>query len=151
MMLLLLFLFRFQFNLTCDENTWKITLVGTIHSVAQGLALLLGGLFSDRYGRKWALLLSIGLGSTLGIVRSFSVNYEMFLVLEFLEPLLGSTMYTTAFILGQELVGPKHRVFAKSLCLVVFALGEATMGVIAMFVHNWRYFMLSAFTLLSYR
>uniref|UniRef100_A0A4Y0BUF4 MFS domain-containing protein n=1 Tax=Anopheles funestus TaxID=62324 RepID=A0A4Y0BUF4_ANOFN len=134
-----------EFNLTCDENTWKITLVGTIHSVAQALALLLGGLFSDRYGRKWALLLCIALGSTLGIVRSFAVNYEMFLVFEFLEPLLGSTMYTTAFILGQELVGPKHRVFAKSLCLVVFALGEAAMGVIAMFVHNWRYYLLALF------
>uniref|UniRef100_A0A182PKB6 Major facilitator superfamily (MFS) profile domain-containing protein n=1 Tax=Anopheles epiroticus TaxID=199890 RepID=A0A182PKB6_9DIPT len=134
-----------EFNLTCDENTWKITLVGTIHSVAQALALLLGGLFSDRYGRKWALLLCIGMGSTLGVVRSFSVNYEMFLVLEFLEPLLGSTMYTTAFILGQELVGPKQRVFAKSLCLVVFALGEATMGVIAMFVHNWRHYLLALF------
>uniref|UniRef100_A0A182Q0W8 Major facilitator superfamily (MFS) profile domain-containing protein n=1 Tax=Anopheles farauti TaxID=69004 RepID=A0A182Q0W8_9DIPT len=134
-----------EFNLTCDENTWKITLVGTIHSIAQALALMLGGLFSDRYGRKWALLLCIGLGSTLGIVRSFSVNYEMFLAFEFLEPLLGSTMYTTAFILGQELVGPKQRVFAKSLCLVVFALGEAAMGVIAMFVHNWRYYLLALF------
>uniref|UniRef100_A0A182WEZ8 Major facilitator superfamily (MFS) profile domain-containing protein n=1 Tax=Anopheles minimus TaxID=112268 RepID=A0A182WEZ8_9DIPT len=134
-----------EFNLNCDENTWKITLVGTIHSVAQALALLLGGLFSDRYGRKWALLLCIGFGSTLGIVRSFAVSYEMFLVFEFLEPLLGSTMYTTAFILGQELVGPKHRVFAKSLCLVVFALGEAAMGVIAMFVHNWRYYLLALF------
>ncbi|XP_050079873.1 uncharacterized protein LOC126567701 [Anopheles maculipalpis] len=134
-----------EFNLTCDENTWKITFVGTLHSIAQGLALLLGGLFSDRYGRKRALLLCIGLGSTLGIIRSFSVNYEMFLVFEFLEPLLGSTMYTTAFILGQELVGPKHRVFAKSLCLVVFALGEAAMGVIAMFIHNWRYYLLALF------
>uniref|UniRef100_A0A182JXE2 Major facilitator superfamily (MFS) profile domain-containing protein n=1 Tax=Anopheles christyi TaxID=43041 RepID=A0A182JXE2_9DIPT len=134
-----------EFNLTCDENTWKITLVGTIHSVAQALALLLGGLFSDRYGRKWALLLCLGFGSTLGIIRSFSVNYEMFLVLEFLEPLLGSTMYTTAFILGQELVGPKQRVFAKSLCLVVFALGEATMGVIAIFIRNWRHYLLVLF------
>ncbi|XP_058118047.1 organic cation transporter protein-like [Anopheles coustani] len=134
-----------EFNLTCDENIWKITLVGTIHSVAQALALLIGGMFSDRYGRKWALLICIALGSSLGIVRSFSVNYEMFLVFEFLEPLLGSTMYTTAFILGQELVGPKKRVLAKSMCLVVFALGEAFMGLIAMFIHNWRYYLLALF------
>ncbi|XP_053679243.1 organic cation transporter protein-like [Anopheles nili] len=134
-----------EFDLTCDKNTWKITLVGTIHSIAQALALLIGGIFSDRYGRKWALLVSIALGSILGIIRSFSVSYEMFMIFEFLEPLVGSTMYTTAFILGQELVGPKQRVLAKSLCLVVFALGEAAMGVIAMFIHNWRFYLLAIF------
>uniref|UniRef100_A0AAG5DWA7 Major facilitator superfamily (MFS) profile domain-containing protein n=2 Tax=Anopheles atroparvus TaxID=41427 RepID=A0AAG5DWA7_ANOAO len=134
-----------EFNLTCDENIWKITLVGTIHSIAQALALLIGGIFSDRYGRKWALLICLALGSSLGVVRSFSVNYEMFLIFEFLEPLVGSTMYTTAFILGQELVGPKQRVLAKSMCLVVFALGEAAMGLIAMFIDNWRHYLLALF------
>ncbi|XP_049544769.1 organic cation transporter protein-like isoform X1 [Anopheles darlingi] len=134
-----------EFELTCDENAWKIAMVGTVHSIAQAFALLIGGFFSDRYGRKWALLASVAFGSTLGIIRSFSVNYEMFLAFEFLEPLLGSTMYTTAFILGQELVGPKQRVLAKSLCLVVFALGEAAMGLIAMFIHNWRYYLLAIF------
>uniref|UniRef100_A0A182FS48 Major facilitator superfamily (MFS) profile domain-containing protein n=1 Tax=Anopheles albimanus TaxID=7167 RepID=A0A182FS48_ANOAL len=127
-----------DFGLLCEENRWKVTLVGTVHNVGQVVALALSGMISDRFGRRITLLLCVGIGSTLGILRSLTVGYGSFMVLEFLEPVFGSTVYTTAFVLCQELVEPKRRVIVKSVVLVAYALAEATIGVLAMQLRNWR-------------
>lgn len=41
------------------------------------------------------------LEGVLGIIKAFSVNYAMFLTFEFLEPTLGSGVYTAAYVLGK--------------------------------------------------
>ncbi|XP_058117668.1 solute carrier family 22 member 3-like [Anopheles ziemanni] len=127
-----------EFNLTCDDNRWKVTLVGTIHSVGQFVSLAMTGLISDRFGRRWTLLLGVGLGAVLAIVRSFTNSYRSFLMLEFLEAMFGSTSYTTAFILILELVEPRRRVVVKSVILVAYALAESVLGLLAMQFRNWR-------------
>lgn len=38
-----------QFNLTCDENEWKLTLIGTLKMSAELIMLPLSGLLSDRF------------------------------------------------------------------------------------------------------
>uniref|UniRef100_A0A2M4CZ55 Putative organic cation transporter n=1 Tax=Anopheles darlingi TaxID=43151 RepID=A0A2M4CZ55_ANODA len=127
-----------DFDLLCDENRWKVTLVGTIHNVGQVLALALSGMISDRFGRRITLLLCVGIGSTLGVLRSLTVGYGSFMVFEFLEPVFGSTVYTTAFVLCQELVEPERRVIVKSVVLVAYSLAEAAIGLLAMELRNWR-------------
>ncbi|XP_058061097.1 organic cation transporter protein-like [Anopheles bellator] len=134
-----------DFQLTCDENRWKVTLVGTVHNIGQVVALVLSGIVSDRFGRRLTLLLSVGVGSLLGVARSFTTGYGSFMALEFLEPIFGSTSYTTAFVLSQELVEPRLRVIVKSTALVTYALAEAALGVLAMQFRNWRTLSLAVF------
>lgn len=74
----------------------------------------------------------------MGLIRSFSVNYEMFLVFEFLDALLSSMLYPTVFILGIELVGPKKRVLICSLLTIFYTIGEIVLGITAMYINNWR-------------
>lgn len=38
-----------EWNITCDENQWMLTLVGTINNIGQFIALPLSGFISDRY------------------------------------------------------------------------------------------------------
>lgn len=38
-----------EFDILCEENQWKLTLVGTINSIGQFVALPLTGFVSDRY------------------------------------------------------------------------------------------------------
>uniref|UniRef100_A0A182NQT9 Major facilitator superfamily (MFS) profile domain-containing protein n=1 Tax=Anopheles dirus TaxID=7168 RepID=A0A182NQT9_9DIPT len=127
-----------DFNLTCDENRWKVTLVGTVHSVGQFVSLALSGVISDRFGRRWTLLLCVGVGAVLAIVRSFAASYGAFIALEFAEAMFGSTSYTTAFILSLELVEPRLRVIVKSVILVAYAVAEAILGLLAMTFRDWR-------------
>ncbi|XP_035896927.1 solute carrier family 22 member 3-like [Anopheles stephensi] len=127
-----------DFDLTCEENLWKVTLVGTVHSIGQFVSLALSGIISDRFGRRWTLLLCVGVGAVLAIVRSFAGSYPAFITLEFVEAMFGSTSYTTAFILSLELVEPRLRVIVKSIILVAYALAEGLLGLLAMTFRNWR-------------
>jgi hypothetical protein len=38
----------FQWNITCAEHEWKLTLVGTVNNVGQFIGFPLAGIFSDR-------------------------------------------------------------------------------------------------------
>lgn len=38
-----------EFDILCEENQWKLTLVGTINSVGQFVSLPITGFVSDRY------------------------------------------------------------------------------------------------------
>lgn len=127
-----------EWNFNCIENKWKLTLTGTIHNVGTFFCLPLTGILSDRFGRKFAFVLGIVVRTFIGLVRSFSVNYPMFLTLEFLDPLIGSGSYSSAFILGMELVGPNARVLGGTILSCSFAIGEVLLGFIAMYVSNWR-------------
>lgn len=48
--------------------------------------------------------LSLLLSSISGILKSFSVNYYMFIAFEFLDTALGGAMYGAAFVLGMQVV-----------------------------------------------
>ncbi|XP_059056108.1 organic cation transporter protein-like [Achroia grisella] len=133
-----------DFNLGCQ--TWKRTLVGTIHNAALFISLPLTGLISDRYGRRLALAVSSLCNGLMGLFRSFSSNYEMLLVFEFLEPALGAGAYSTAFVLAMELVGPKGRVFGNTLINVVYVFGLITLAALAWWLQNWRHLLQVVYT-----
>lgn len=81
-------------------------------------------------------------GGIFGIIRSFSVNYAMFLVFEFLDPLFSAGCYTAAFVLGMEFLGPKHRVLGGVIISCFYAVGGILIGVVGYFFQNWRHFLL---------
>lgn len=109
-----------------------------MHSIGQFVSLAMSGIISDRFGRRWTLLLCVGVGAVLAIIRSFAASYGAFIALEFVEAMFGSTSYTTAFILSLELVEPRLRVIVKSVILVAYALAEAVLGLLAMTFRDWR-------------
>lgn len=79
----------------------KRTLVGTIHNAGLFISLPLTGIISDRFGRRTALSIASLMNGIFGILRSLSINYEMFMVFEFLETAMGAGAYSTAFVLGK--------------------------------------------------
>lgn len=77
-------------------------MIGTIHNSGLFLSLPLTGVISDRFGRKVALSIAALMNCIFGFLRSFSVNYYMMVVLEFMEAGFGAGAYTTAFVLGKN-------------------------------------------------
>ncbi|KAH8404448.1 hypothetical protein KR222_002071 [Zaprionus bogoriensis] len=126
-----------DFGIYCDDE-WKLSLVGTINNLGQLFGIPLGGLVADRYGRSFSIALGGILGAVLGIVRSFSPNYICFLIFEFLDNMTSSTLYSTCFIIGIELVGPKRRVIACSVITVFYAIGEVALAMFAKAFPDWR-------------
>lgn len=85
-------------------------------------------------------MLAVGgfLSAIMGILRSISTNYYMFIAFEFIDMAVGSTLFPTAFLLAIELVGPKRRVAAATIITIFYSLGEALLGVLAQQFQNWR-------------
>lgn len=133
-----------DFNLGCQN--WKRTLIGTIHNSGLFIALPLTGILSDKYGRKLALSVTSLMNCIFGILRSFSPNYLMMVICEFLEAALGAGAYTTAFVLAMELVGPKGRVFGNTLINVVFVFGLMTLSALSWIIQDWRTLLIIIYT-----
>lgn len=73
-----------------------------------------------------------------GISRAFSWNYSSFAVFEFLDALFGAATYSTAYIIGLELVTPKYRTIFGTLLNCFYALGEIYVGLIAMWFRSYK-------------
>ncbi|XP_054732985.1 solute carrier family 22 member 3-like [Anastrepha obliqua] len=126
-----------EFGIYCGAE-WKLTMVGTFGNVGQFVGIPLGGYVSDRFGRRTALAFGGFFSGILGLIRSFSPNYTTFVIFEFLDNMASSPMYSTCFIVGIELVGPKRRVVACSIVTIFYAIGEILLAVVAKYFQNWR-------------
>ncbi|PSN47341.1 hypothetical protein C0J52_20014 [Blattella germanica] len=129
---------QWEWDITCEDNRWALTIVGTINNIGQFIGMPIAGLLSDRIGRKRTLVLAVLLAGIMGLARSMAWSYTSFLLFEFLDPLCGSGLYTAGFVLGMESVGPKGRVYAGTIISVFYTIGEVILGGVAMWLQNWR-------------
>ncbi|CAH1102516.1 unnamed protein product [Psylliodes chrysocephalus] len=127
-----------EYDLQCENNEWKLTMVGTVNSVGQFVGLFLGGLISDRFGRKFVLIWGMIFCAVFGLLRTCMTSYEWFLVFEFLDAVFGASTYICGFVLGVELVGPKKRVLTGILTSSSYALGEIFTAASAWAVKSWK-------------
>lgn len=58
--------------------------------------------------------------------------------MDVLETINGNTIFSTAFIIGIELVGPAYRLTAATSYNVCMSLGEIILGIVAWYVNSWR-------------
>ncbi|XP_055855971.1 solute carrier family 22 member 7-like [Episyrphus balteatus] len=126
-----------DFGIYCSDE-WKLSMVGTVHNLGKFVGIPLGGYFSDRYGRRTILAIGGFLSAIVGVVRSFSLSYYMFLAFGFLDNVFSATLYATVFILGLELVGQKARVLSCSLLTVCTVFGKVLLAIVAKSYPNWR-------------
>ncbi|KAF4523317.1 hypothetical protein B566_EDAN011796 [Ephemera danica] len=131
-----------EFLLTCPENTWKLTFVGTINGLGRLLGLPLSGYLSDRFGRKRVLVYTLLGASMLVIAQSAAPSYVFFVIFEFLASLFVGSIYSIVFIMAMELVGPKGRVVGGGLLVCSFSFGLAVLGLIAWALRDLRYILL---------
>ncbi|CAH2047637.1 unnamed protein product, partial [Iphiclides podalirius] len=131
----------YDFNLGCQE--WMRTFAGTLSNIGTLLVLPITGYFSDRFGRRLALIVNTFNFGLFGSIRAFSTNYTMYMVLHFLQTFLGAGISSSAYIFATELVGPKYRVLAGALCPSMFAVGSMILGCVAWAIESWRHMILA--------
>ncbi|KYN07327.1 Solute carrier family 22 member 5, partial [Cyphomyrmex costatus] len=127
-----------EWDFTCNDNQWKLTLVGTIQSIGQIAGLTFAGYISDRYGRRVVLTMATSLCGVSGLIYSFSVNYYMFLTFQFINAFIAAGIYSAGFILGMEMMGTKSRVFGSTIISSMYAMGEILLGLFASWLRSWR-------------
>ncbi|XP_050348889.1 organic cation transporter protein-like [Nymphalis io] len=129
-----------EFNLACQD--WKRTLVGTIHNIGMLVSLPILGYISDRWGRKRALILSCTLVGAIGSLKAFSLSYEMYVIVEFLETVAGASAFPAAYILTIELLGQDKRVLTTAFLGIMLVIGGLSFALLAKAFPYWRTFIL---------
>ncbi|XP_013173627.1 PREDICTED: organic cation transporter protein-like [Papilio xuthus] len=125
-----------EFNLGCQE--WKRTMVGTIHSAGVFVALPLTAYVSDTFGRRVAFIMTAVFPGVVGLARSFTQDYISYIILEFLDAVVGAGVYSSGFVLALEMVGINRRVLCGNIISSTFAVGQALIALIAWAVPYWR-------------
>ncbi|XP_045769453.1 organic cation transporter protein-like [Maniola jurtina] len=126
----------YEFDLACQD--WLRALAGTLNSIGTLLVLPITGYISDHFGRRFALVISVLNLGIFGLIRAFSVNYTMYLILQILQTTLGAGVYSTAYIFATELVGQKYRVVTSATSSALFGLGQVILGSVAWLIPPWR-------------
>ncbi|KAL0839253.1 hypothetical protein ABMA28_016015 [Loxostege sticticalis] len=127
-----------EFQLACQD--WKRTLVGTVHSFGYMVGLLVVGPLSDRLGRKLTLIITGMLGGVIGLLKSFTPWYWVYIALEFLEAAIGDNC-SPMFILTIEIVSTNKRALFYVLCSFGYTFGGIMLPSAAWLVPYWRTFL----------
>ncbi|XP_066993624.1 organic cation transporter protein isoform X2 [Anabrus simplex] len=127
-----------EWNITCSENQWMLSLVGTSHFAGVFLGTIVFGFLADKFGRKLVFIFCIVLMSITGIAQAVSPDYITFQVFVFINALGTSGVYPLAFIIGVELVGRRRREMSGIVLNYFYALGEAAVALIAWLTKDWK-------------
>ncbi|XP_061103923.1 organic cation/carnitine transporter 2-like [Conger conger] len=127
-----------EFDLVCD-NEWKKPLSTSIYFLGVLSGSFFSGQFSDRFGRKPTLFITLVIQMVFGFVQAFSPSWEAFSVFFFLVGMGHISNFVAAFVIGTEiLTGPPRMIFGSLGINGFFALGYMLLPLFAYFFRNWR-------------
>ncbi|XP_026748842.1 organic cation transporter protein-like [Galleria mellonella] len=132
-----------ELNLGCES--WKATLVGSVHNAGMILSMLFTGWVTDKLGRKPTLIIC-SVGGCIGAIKIFITSYYTYLVVEFLESVVCSGLYTVAVVLLIEVGGESKRVLAGVIFSYAVYVGEVAFAFIAMGLKFWKLIVLVVYT-----
>ncbi|KAI1294792.1 Organic cation transporter protein [Halotydeus destructor] len=126
-----------EWDLVCDR-AWLVPLSQSIFMIGVLVGAVLFGTLADRYGRKQAFYYAPIIAVTGCALCSYSPSLWFYDVMSAITSVATSGMYITAFILLTETVGPSHRTWSAIYLQTVFCAGEIVLGVMALYIHDWR-------------
>ncbi|XP_066530855.1 solute carrier family 22 member 13 [Hoplias malabaricus] len=126
-----------EWDLVCDRAS-----LNNIGSSIYMLGLLIGavlfGAMADRFGRRFALLLSLALQTVFGVAAAFSPNFLVYVILRFFIGTTISGIIINAFVLGTEWTSTKRRMLAGIFTDYFFGFGYMLLAGMAYFIRDWR-------------
>ncbi|XP_067145243.1 organic cation transporter protein-like [Centruroides vittatus] len=131
-----------QWDLVCDRE-WYASFSQAIYMAGFMLAVLIFGQLSDRFGRRPIILLSIGITFVAGLIGAFSVNFAMYAASRFLVAMGASGLFTAAFVVLVEIVGPEYRSFFGIAIEFGWATGYILLPCLAWLINDWHYLQLA--------
>ncbi|CAB3403753.1 unnamed protein product [Caenorhabditis bovis] len=126
-----------DFNLVCDSWLAK----GHAHmfySIGYLLGCVLGGIASDKIGRKPTIIGFGILSSMFGIFLPFNDYYPMFLFIRLLSAICNEAADLAAYTLCMEITGMKYRAMVGSMLQAPWALGYALLALMAYLTKSWK-------------
>lgn len=131
-----------EFSLVCDRKQFN-NLAEATFLAGVTIGGFIGGVISDRWGRKKTLMLGVLLQALIGVSVSFSTSVEMYLSLRAALGFVSVSVVFSGFVLVMELVGGKWRTIAGISYLLPVSLSYALIAGMAYFIRDWRHLQLA--------
>ncbi|KAE9555776.1 hypothetical protein FO519_000990 [Halicephalobus sp. NKZ332] len=125
-----------QWNRVCDDNLSRAH-IHLSYSLGYLFGCLIGGLVSDRYGRKPAIYGFSILSTIFGFLLPFSKEFEVFLVVRFLLATCNEASDLAAYIMCMEWTGVKYRSMIGSLLQAPWSVGYVFLALVAYLCKSW--------------
>uniref|UniRef100_A0A914H8M6 Major facilitator superfamily (MFS) profile domain-containing protein n=1 Tax=Globodera rostochiensis TaxID=31243 RepID=A0A914H8M6_GLORO len=126
-----------EWNLVCDDN-FKRAHAHLFYSFGFLFGCLLGGFASDRFGRKPTVIGFGILSSMFGLLLPYATYFPMFLFIRFCGAVCNEAADLAAYVLCMEITGTRYRAMVGSLLQAPWAVGYATLALIAYFCNSWQ-------------
>lgn len=107
---------------------------------------------SDKYGRRLTYLLPLWIAVIANILCCLAPNYYLFLVFRFFAGIGSAGMGSVGFVIQIETTTASFRSISPLLVTFVWVFGYIIVGVLHIFIPNWRYlyFCVSAPALITF-
>nr|XP_033494476.1 solute carrier family 22 member 13-like isoform X2 [Epinephelus lanceolatus] len=134
-----------EFDLVCDqkgliEASLSIYMAGFL---VGGLAY---GAISDRFGRRFAILLCLSLVLLLDLTTALSPNIYVYMVLKFFCGSSGGVIMMNTTVMGVEWTSPSKSAVCTMAILLFVPVGLMVLPGVAYFISNWRILQLVLFS-----
>lgn len=126
-----------DWDLVCDDNMQR----GHAHlfySFGYLIGCILGGMASDKFGRKPTVIGFGILSSAFGFLLPYTQYFPMFLFIRFCSAICNEAADLAAYVLCMEITGIKYRSMVGSLLQAPWAVGYTLLALIAYLAKDWK-------------
>uniref|UniRef100_H2Z1T4 Major facilitator superfamily (MFS) profile domain-containing protein n=1 Tax=Ciona savignyi TaxID=51511 RepID=H2Z1T4_CIOSA len=128
------------FELVC-ERSWIQPMLISLYFIGKMTGALVGGVFSDKFGRKPTFLIFNALQFIVTIAMSFVSDVTTYALALFISGGTSLVNFMAANVLGLELVAPQYRSLVYFFIDAGYSIGYMILPLFAYFLRDWRWFL----------